>query len=954
MKIRQKRVLAYVLAMVMVLNLCAVPVKAESVDEENPLTTQIMKTNISNSTMYFVYDSANKDYSYSLTITKDEAVNDITLDASKLCISASNGDDSLPIQEKTYTADSTSLKADYITSAPTYDNDFTIDGNSKDGFRIQLSDDKFAEKKNNSFILWCQNDSGDEWYYVATFKVSIEKYTIQYDFGGKGGFAEDYTDAPEDFYEGDTVTLPTEENIVAKDGYTFAGWYLNERYDEGSVKEITKDKADANKTVKLYAKWEQKITYSIKYQLDDTNSDTKSSTDIEELKSDFSARETAKPGYTFDGWYMEKNNEKVKITADNLEDNLKANTNITLYPKWYYTIKFETNTGETVTDQTVELSAEKSTDALSQITKNKYKFAGWYVKGTENKVDTIKDVTEKRDNNSDTVTLEAKWSFTIRFENATFSDSNKYPSNSKEYYYGQDISLPTQSEMTNAGEFQGWYTDESFTNSVEKITESLAADDSSEFTLYAKWEQKTTYSIKYQLDDTNSDTKSSTDIEELKSDFSARETAKPGYTFDGWYMEKNNEKVKITADNLEDNLKANTNITLYPKWYYTIKFETNTGETVTDQTVELSAEKSTDALSQITKNKYKFAGWYVKGTENKVDTIKDVTEKRDNNSDTVTLEAKWSFTIRFENATFSDSNKYPSNSKEYYYGQDISLPTQSEMTNAGEFQGWYTDESFTNSVEKITESLAADDSSEFTLYAKWISTSPSPSPSDNSLNQSPSPTKDPSPSVAPAPTVTPSVQPTESTDGIKINGKDVKNNQKISVCLGASITITASSKITIVPKAKKNQKKCLKVSVKNNKGTIKVKSLCRNAIKVIITVKSKKTSTTIWINTKVPTPKFKVKINKSRTKITISIKNKSVAKKIGCYTVEALNKNTKNKFVYIATNKFKLLGAGGRKYPTGEYKFKVRFWNTKKPVKKGKLLTKKYMYSEQVQKLKVR
>ena len=233
----------------------------------------------------------------------------------------------------------------------------------------------------------------------------------------------------------------------------------------------------------------------------------------------------------------------------------------------------------------------------------------------------------------------------------------------------------------------------------------------------------------------------------------------------------------------------------------------------------------------------------------------------------------------------------------------------------------------------------------------------SPTPDNSSPtpdNPSSTPTKDPLPSVTPAPMLTPSVQPTESTDGIKINGKDVKNNKKISVCLGASITITASSKITIVPKAKKNQKKCLKVSVKNNKGTIKVKSLCRNAIKVIITVKSKKTSTTIWINTKVPTPKFKVKINKSRTKITISIKNKSVAKKIGCYTVEALNKNTKNKFVYIATNKFKLLGAGGRKYPTGEYKFKVRFWNTKKPVKKGKLLTKKYMYSEQVQKLKVR
>ena len=211
----------------------------------------------------------------------------------------------------------------------------------------------------------------------------------------------------------------------------------------------------------------------------------------------------------------------------------------------------------------------------------------------------------------------------------------------------------------------------------------------------------------------------------------------------------------------------------------------------------------------------------------------------------------------------------------------------------------------------------------------------------------------PSPSVAPAPTLTPSVQPTESTDGIKINGKDVKSNQKISVSLGTSITITASSKITIVPKAKKSQKKCLKVSVKNNKGTIKVKSLCKNAIKVIITEKSKKTSTTIWINTKVPTPKFKVKINKSRTKFTITIKNKSVAKKIGCYTVEAKNKNTKNKFVYIATDKFKVVTSGGKKYPEGKYSFRITFWNTKKPVKKGKFIN-KYMHQSQVFNLTVK
>ena len=227
------------------------------------------------------------------------------------------------------------------------------------------------------------------------------------------------------------------------------------------------------------------------------------------------------------------------------------------------------------------------------------------------------------------------------------------------------------------------------------------------------------------------------------------------------------------------------------------------------------------------------------------------------------------------------------------------------------------------------------------------------SPSNNPLNPSPSPTKNPLVPSTPAPTQqtetpTPTATPIPE---ITINGKDVKNNQKISVSLGTSITITASSKITIVPKAKKNQKKCLKVSVKNNKGTIKVKSLCKNAIKVIITEKSKKTSTTIWINTKVPTPKFKVKINKSRTKFTIIIKNKSVVKKIGCYTVEARKKAA---YQYMATDKFKIQAPAGGKYSKGTYSFRIRFWNTKKPVKKGKLLTKKYMYSEQVQKLKVR
>lgn len=171
-------------------------------------------------------------------------------------------------------------------------------------------------------------------------------------------------------------------------------------------------------------------------------------------------------------------------------------------------------------------------------------------------------------------------------------------------------------------------------------------------------------------------------------------------------------------------------------------------------------------------------------------------------------------------------------------------------------------------------------------------------------------------------------------------------NNKLSVSKGKTITAKdifgRNHAIKSISLIRKNQKKYLKLS----KKSIKAKAYCRD-IKVRINTGNAKL--TVAITVVIPSPKFTVKINKARTKITFKIKNKSVAKKIGCYTIEASRKNA---FSYVTTNKFILTNSN--KFLKGKYSFRIRFWNTKKPVKKGKLLTKKYLYSEQVQKLKVR
>lgn len=151
------------------------------------------------------------------------------------------------------------------------------------------------------------------------------------------------------------------------------------------------------------------------------------------------------------------------------------------------------------------------------------------------------------------------------------------------------------------------------------------------------------------------------------------------------------------SDNTGDTPQDNTT-------YYTVKFNTNSGSSISSQRVEDG--KTASKPSDPTKTGYSFVGWYIdEAGNNEYDFNANVTSN-------ITIYAKWSiesYTISFE---LNGGNEIIEDQKIEYKGT-ISKPA--DPTKDGYiFGGWYTSTSYFFEFDfssKITKSL--------TLYAKW-------------------------------------------------------------------------------------------------------------------------------------------------------------------------------------------------------------------------------------------
>lgn len=170
------------------------------------------------------------------------------------------------------------------------------------------------------------------WFFIWGETITITKYTIvviddgeipepgketfTVTFESNGGSAvEDQT-----VLEGDKVERPEDPT---KEGYTFGGWYVDEEltteydFDVAVVEDIT-----------LYAKWEEVPPAIYKVIFESNGGSVVETQSVEEGKTVTKPADPIKEGYTFYGWYTDE-----ELTIEYNFDAVVTD-NITLYAKW--------------------------------------------------------------------------------------------------------------------------------------------------------------------------------------------------------------------------------------------------------------------------------------------------------------------------------------------------------------------------------------------------------------------------------------------------------------------------------------------------------------------------------------------------------------------------------------------------------------------------------------------
>lgn len=262
----------------------------------------------------------------------------------------------------------------------------------------------------------------------------------------------------------------------------------------------------------------------------------------------------AKAGYTFGGWYTDKDVWKDRLTEDSFAGRALTE-NLDVYARYIrneepsaaeYTISFYI---DGALADIIRTSGNETLDLPAAPGKDGYTFAGWFFDNGTWRNELTADTYSEKPLTGD-VSVYA------------FYEKTEEPVLPQEYtvFFDVDNGTPVAAVTTSRIEkqpqttregymFEGWYTDKNFTEKVTFPYEVTKAQ-----TLYAKWE-KNTYTVHFETD-------GGTAVGDMIVSVIERSpsTEKKGYTFDGWYADENfTEKVTFPYE-------VTRAQTLYAKW----------------------------------------------------------------------------------------------------------------------------------------------------------------------------------------------------------------------------------------------------------------------------------------------------------------------------------------------------------------------------------------------------
>lgn len=514
------------------------------------------------------------------------------------------------------------------------------------------------------------------------------------------------------------VETVDENNLLARDqwpdttrnGYVFKGWLLGVPYGR-PVSEDEYETFIFGDHTNLYAQWDilqNTVTF-------DANGGTLAAgTDSQTVPTGQKVTMPAKPsrdGYTFDGWYTEKECTTAWIFAANTVD-----ADITLYAKWTpkeNTVTFDANGGTLApdtTDQTVETDqkAVKPTDP----TRDGYTFGGWY---------TEEACTTPWDFDADVVTgdttLYAKWTgktYAVTFDlnDAPDAPAAGGPGKQTVAHGGKaaEPDDPTRTDYT----FGGWFKEKGCATAWDFDTDTVTGDT----TLYAKWTLiPKNYAVTLDPRGGSLDGQASvlTTNDYGKLDRMPAAPSHGSYTFKHWVTF---DGMLVTTDTV-----FSGPATIYAMWEKpdgtpdsdAVTFDLNyDGVPAAPEKIDIGADhKLVSALPAPERQGYDFDGWFTDrtgGTKVVQDTLFYAS---------LTLYAHWTqkpapavFTITFD-LNDSDTAHTHATKTTGAGGKIDRLPDEPTRTGYT-FDGWYTARDGGDRVTADT-SFSAD----ATVYAHW-------------------------------------------------------------------------------------------------------------------------------------------------------------------------------------------------------------------------------------------
>ncbi len=311
--------------------------------------------------------------------------------------------------------------------------------------------------------------------FVSVFFVSCDNsskepekatYTVTFDYG------YEVEKTVKNVLEGDKVEKPSDPE---RTGYTFVEWQLGgAKYDFDSA---------VTGNITLTALWSAG-RFTVTFDSDGGTPTSYSDEIVEYDKLLTEPEAPTKEGYSFLGWYE----------GETLFDfNTKITRNYSLKAKWtekvYHTVKVKKD----YYDKGVTYKVESGTlfqRPEDPVDEEEYVFAGWYLFDEETSGWAEEEYDFSTPVTSD-ITIAGYWDnrkFTVTFD-SDGGEPASYDTKTVEYnYYVTNPGTPTKDGFN----FLGWYDGETLFDFNTKITRN--------YSLKAKWEEKTYYTLSFNSD----------------------------------------------------------------------------------------------------------------------------------------------------------------------------------------------------------------------------------------------------------------------------------------------------------------------------------------------------------------------------------------------------------------------------------------------------------------------